>query len=948
LAEEKTQKGSVVVNIYSLWLRSVSLLKINRAPLLIVCALGLTIATSGCTTEERSNPVDSTRFTKGPAHEASKKLIVTLKAEPSNSGETKKISLQKFTRKLSKNLKVQPSEVTEYKNIGVLAIHKYDDETRTRLEQMPEVASVEENRIFWADNLPAFPPTGGYAAFEGRNVGLDIYQTSLLREIKCRGSATDCARDVRVGILDSGARPTHEALKDFIIEPAMILDDRSSIKFDSAIKDLNGHGTHVASCLLAGVATAEKAGLPPDIARRIRVLPIGIGRTSAPSLELADILAGIDLAISKRVDILNMSFGGPYKSLSTATALRRAEEAGISLFVAAGNETSNLDYTDVSPAGENVASMLGVSALYQMDYATSEPVHAHFTNIGPTSVDILAPGTLILGASNTSDTGYVLHSGTSMAAPIAAGLGALIKAIHPNATPFEIHDLIKAHVFKREPSVQSGAIHFTKTLRAVAGLDPSLADRQPAAESDLTSCPAPALRLFNNEYRCACARVCHILEAPTQTFDSLTPVQRALNYYNALSCPTNCPSLSSGISPQSTSFEAPAGPAQNRKIEIKTVAEVGSSSLTSGAIELWRSPSSAVDTEKISTLIRRQSDFGAYTVNTFATVKLADLGVRPNQSVYLRHLGQTGSGQSFESWRELKVRDGSQMSCPSGSFEQIGTYGLPCSCGFSCWGQRPFEGSTPNQSLHSACPIGCSGDTVIKPKVPPVIDEAQLDAWSIPANGTISGHLSATDGDDDLFQAVIQLWTYSSYNPPSVANGQMSYVKDLATRTLDVESSGLDFSFSFSLSELTGLAPGTYQIRYAVIDRHGFKNPNAQPSWSSWSNWTDTWKYLRVTAAEYQQPTPAPQPPPAPTPEPPAPEPPAPNPTPNPPIAENICPVGSIRYESTYGLNCICGKSCWAYSPFEGGRQYLEYPTEWGACPSACPSSPPPSLTPKP
>jgi PKD repeat protein len=121
-----------------------------------------------------------------------------------------------------------------------------------------------------------------------------------------------------------------------------------------------------------------------------------------------------------------MSLGGGF-SQALNTAVANSINAGVSYTIAAGN--SNLDACTVSPASTPAAITVAAS--------DSNDQRASFSNLG-TCVDLFGPGVAIKSTWNTSNTATMILSGTSMAAPHAAGVVALYLQTHPTATPANV------------------------------------------------------------------------------------------------------------------------------------------------------------------------------------------------------------------------------------------------------------------------------------------------------------------------------------------------------------------------------------------------------------------------------------------------------------------------------------------------------------------------------
>lgn len=210
-------------------------------------------------------------------------------------------------------------------------------------------------------------------------------------------------------------------------------------------QDLSGHGTHVAG-IVAGSGAASRGqyrGIAHQATLYIaKVLDKnGFGLTS-------QVIAGLEWALDQEVDVINLSLGseGPCDgtdALSEACDL--IVERGIVVCVAAGN--SGPEPGSIGPPGcARLVVTVGAS--------TDRDNVASFSSRGPTldgrvKPDIVFPGVGIISCrardtsiGNPVDPYYTSTSGTSMAAPHASGVAALLLQARPDLTPAQVKSLM--------------------------------------------------------------------------------------------------------------------------------------------------------------------------------------------------------------------------------------------------------------------------------------------------------------------------------------------------------------------------------------------------------------------------------------------------------------------------------------------------------------------------
>ena len=202
--------------------------------------------------------------------------------------------------------------------------------------------------------------------------------------------------------------------------------------------DDDGHGSFVASI---AAASGDDGGGIAGVSWEARLLSVKVLDCTGTG-RISDAAAGIRYAARSGADVINVSFGSPRDSRLLREAIAAATEAGALVVASAGNEGAG----DATFPGryESVLSV-AASGLEAGDGSVDYRRPAAFASSGR-GVDLLAPGIDLAGAVPERLCGegswrcrdgepYAVASGSSYAAPVAAGAAALLLAERPWLTP---------------------------------------------------------------------------------------------------------------------------------------------------------------------------------------------------------------------------------------------------------------------------------------------------------------------------------------------------------------------------------------------------------------------------------------------------------------------------------------------------------------------------------
>lgn len=289
------------------------------------------------------------------------------------------------------------------------------------------VLAAEPN---YTGEIPEYQQLSEWAVGGSGGEYMGQWAPRILQLQAAHGVAT--GEGIKIAVLDTGIDATHPALAGRIIAGFDFVDFDNDPREEGNHEDDFGfgHGTHVAGLI---ALAAPDAQLIP-----IRILePDGSGNMWV-------LIEGLEYAVQSGATVINLSFAFSRDSevLEEVIEATICEADGLAfggddeclfpdqqpiVVVASAGNTGN--QVPQYPAAEQEDGLLAVAA------STITDTVAPFSTRGAW-VQVAAPGANIL--STVPGNEYATWNGTSMSAPFAAGVVALVRQRYPLLTPTEV------------------------------------------------------------------------------------------------------------------------------------------------------------------------------------------------------------------------------------------------------------------------------------------------------------------------------------------------------------------------------------------------------------------------------------------------------------------------------------------------------------------------------
>jgi minor extracellular protease Epr len=235
---------------------------------------------------------------------------------------------------------------------------------------------------------------------------------------------------VRIAFIDTGISTKH-------IDAIQVAEGKNYVFPDQDTEDREGHGTATAGMVLGSSKLGLEGSCPDAVAVPLVTYdryPSGVPQIGDVSVMCQAIYDGVDIFGCR---VINISMGIPGESEELCLAVEYAEEKGVVVVSAVGNDNLSYPNRKYYPAIYN--TVIGVGAVDNSDdgYMVADFSHRN-------GVSVLTKGTNVETVTNRNEAKPMIRSGTSYACAYVSGLCAQLLIKSPSLTPAQVRALLYA------------------------------------------------------------------------------------------------------------------------------------------------------------------------------------------------------------------------------------------------------------------------------------------------------------------------------------------------------------------------------------------------------------------------------------------------------------------------------------------------------------------------
>jgi len=285
-----------------------------------------------------------------------------------------------------------------------------------------------------------------------------------------------------IGIIDSEFDTQHPDLQAKVRNPYNTANGTpnyhtGNVRADPSVDSSNVlHGSHVAGIAAAstdnGLGGSGGGFDATFVPVRINTSFTPGGGNPVDAQFVGDLTEALGYMATQPVGVVTMSLGTTRNHPPLEAAIQAIRAKGVTVIASAGNFQESNPNAPIYPAAYN--GVIAVANTQANDTVAPSSSNGNW-------VDVAAPGTNIFSTWDTrdpqialgQDANYNVISGTSMAAPLVAGLVGLMKAVRPDLSPDEVETILKGTTRDLgspgpDPQFGAGLINASSAVAAAA------------------------------------------------------------------------------------------------------------------------------------------------------------------------------------------------------------------------------------------------------------------------------------------------------------------------------------------------------------------------------------------------------------------------------------------------------------------------------------------------